>query len=144
MLPPGFGEAVGKPTDTRTAAVWAFVPARGRRGGRLLGAGFRVRFLRNSASVRVMAEVTHETVYFIGHVQGVGFRYSTFQVAKEFEVTGSVKNLLDGRVQLEVEGAPAEIDAFVEAVQEKMHGFIRKTDRIRGRRSPQFTGFVIE
>lgn len=91
-----------------------------------------------------MAEVTHELVFFTGHVQGVGFRYATLQVAKEFEVTGSVKNLLDGRVQLEVEGEPGEIDSLVEAVQEKMHGFIRKTDRVRGRRSPQFTGFRIE
>jgi acylphosphatase len=91
-----------------------------------------------------MAEVTHELVFFSGHVQGVGFRYATFQVAKEFEVTGFVKNLLDGRVQLEVEGEPAEIDALVTAVQEKMHGFVRKTDRVRGRRTPQFNGFRIE
>lgn len=91
-----------------------------------------------------MADVTHESIFFTGHVQGVGFRYTTFQVAKEFEVTGFVKNLLDGRVQLEVEGKADEIDAFVEAVQEKMHGFIRKTDRVRDRRSNQFTGFKIE
>lgn len=91
-----------------------------------------------------MADVTHESIFFTGHVQGVGFRYTTFQVAKEFEVTGFVKNLLDGRVQLEVEGNADEIDAFVEAVQEKMHGFIRKTDRVRDRRPNQFTGFKIE
>lgn len=91
-----------------------------------------------------MADVTHESIFFTGHVQGVGFRYTTFQVAKEFEVTGFVKNLLDGRVQLDVEGQPAEIDAFVEALQEKMHGFIRKTDRVRDRRTAQFTSFKIE
>lgn len=91
-----------------------------------------------------MADVTHESIFFTGHVQGVGFRYTTFQVAKEFEITGFVKNLLDGRVQLEAEGRPAEIDAFVEALQEKMHGFIRKTDRVRDRRTAQFTTFKIE
>ncbi len=91
-----------------------------------------------------MADVTHESVFFTGHVQGVGFRYTAFQVAKEFEVTGLVKNLLDGRVQLEVEGAPAEIDAYIGAVQEKLHGFIRKTDRVRDSRTAQFTGFKIE
>ena len=37
-----------------------------------------------------MADVHHETVYFTGHVQGVGFRYTTLQVAKEFDVTGRV------------------------------------------------------
>lgn len=90
-----------------------------------------------------MTEVTRDSVFFAGHVQGVGFRYSTLQVAKEFEVVGFVRNLADGRVQLEVEGKPDEIDAFVEAVQEKMHGYIRKTERTRQRRSGEFTGFTI-
>lgn len=90
-----------------------------------------------------MTEVTHESIFFTGHVQGVGFRYTAFQLAKEFEVTGYVKNLLDGRVQLEVEGASDEIDGLVGAIQERMHGFVRKTDRARDRRVPQFNGFVI-
>ena len=92
-----------------------------------------------------MTEVHHETVFFSGRVQGVGFRYSTLQVAKEFEVTGVVQNLPDGRVQLEVEGAPAEVRAFLLALEERMHGFIRKTERGKGtKRAPQFTGFQIK
>ena len=76
-----------------------------------------------------MADVHHETVFFSGHVQGVGFRYSVLQIAREFDVAGFVSNLADGRVQLEVEGAERDIGAFVEAVQEKMHGYIRKLER---------------
>jgi acylphosphatase len=91
-----------------------------------------------------MAEVHHETVFFSGHVQGVGFRYSVLQVAREFDVAGYVSNLADGRVQLEAEGIPAEITAFVGAVQEKMHGYIRKVERSSGKRAPEFTGFVIK
>lgn len=90
-----------------------------------------------------MAEVTHETVFFAGHVQGVGFRYSTLQVAKEFEVTGFVRNLADGRVEMQAEGTTADIDAFVDAVVEKMHGYVRKTERTRQRREPVFKGFTI-
>lgn len=90
-----------------------------------------------------MADVHYETVFFTGHVQGVGFRYSTLQVAKEFEVTGFVSNLADGRVQLEIEGRKAEVLAFVTAVEEKMHGYIRKTDRAAKTRVPQFSGFTI-
>lgn len=90
-----------------------------------------------------MPDVHHETVFFTGHVQGVGFRYSTLQVAKEFEVTGFVSNLADGRVQLEVEGRKADVVDFVEAVQEKMHGYIRKTERSAKARAPQFNGFTI-
>lgn len=91
-----------------------------------------------------MAEVHHENVYFAGHVQGVGFRYSVLQVAKEFEVAGYVSNLTDGRVQLEAEGRGAEIAAFVTAVEEKMHGYIRKIERRGGKRPAQFSGFVIK
>ena len=49
--------------------------------------------------------VVHLSVHFSGHVQGVGFRQATLQVAKEYEVAGFVMNLTDGRVRLEVEGA---------------------------------------
>lgn len=90
-----------------------------------------------------MTEVTHETVFFSGHVQGVGFRYTTLQVAKEYEVTGFVRNLADGRVELQVEGLPADVDAFLGGLQDKMHGYVRKTERSRARRAPQFKGFVI-
>lgn len=72
-----------------------------------------------------------ETIYFSGHVQGVGFRYNTVQVARGFAVAGWVKNLADGRVQLEVEGEPKEVDAFVAEVQQRMQGFIRNTQRDR-------------
>ena len=90
-----------------------------------------------------MSEVHHETVHFSGRVQGVGFRYTTRQVAKEFEVTGLVENLGDGRVRLEVEGRAEEIDAFVTAVEERMHGYVRQVERQSNRRQPQFKDFGI-
>jgi acylphosphatase len=91
-----------------------------------------------------MADVHHETVFFTGHVQGVGFRYAVLQVAKEFEVAGAVSNLADGRVLLEAEGVAAEVAAFVAAVEEKMHGYVRKVERRSERRAAQFAGFVIK
>lgn len=90
-----------------------------------------------------MTAVHHETVFFSGHVQGVGFRYSTLQVAKEFDVAGFVANLPDGRVQLEAEGTSAEVNAFIDALEERMHGYVRKTERRGGLRTPQFRGFTI-
>lgn len=90
-----------------------------------------------------MADVHHEKVLFTGHVQGVGFRYAVLQVAKEFEVAGHVRNLTDGRVELEAEGEEAEIAAFVEAIQERMHGHVRKVERFSARRAAQLAGFVI-
>lgn len=90
-----------------------------------------------------MADVHHETVFFSGHVQGVGFRYQTLQVAKGFEVSGYVRNLPDGRVQVEAEGSAGEVAAFVAAVQEQLESYIRKTERASARRPAQFTGFAI-
>lgn len=90
-----------------------------------------------------MSEVHHETVYFSGHVQGVGFRYTVSQVAKEFEVAGVVENLTDGRVKLEVEGAPADVNGFIAAIEERMHGYIRKTERASAQRMRRFTQFMI-
>jgi acylphosphatase len=90
-----------------------------------------------------MPEVNHATVFFTGRVQGVGFRYQTLQVAKGFEVAGFVRNLPDGRVQLEVEGRAGELREFIAAVQERMAGYIRKTEESHGSRAPQFSGFEI-
>jgi acylphosphatase len=91
-----------------------------------------------------MADVHHETVYFTGHVQGVGFRYTALQIAKEFEVAGCVRNLPDGRVQLEAEGRASDVAAFIAGVEERMHGYVRKTERSAGKRAPQFSGFTLQ
>ncbi len=56
------------------------------------------------------------TVFFSGHVQGVGFRYTARHVAGGFDVTGYVKNLADGRVEAVVEGEPEEVAAYVNAL----------------------------
>lgn len=99
--------------------------------------------LARGISPSQMAEVHHERVFYSGHVQGVGFRFSVLQVAREFDVAGYVTNLADGRVQVEAEGRAGDVTAFFNAVQEKMHGYIRKTERSVVRRMPEFSGFVI-
>lgn len=90
-----------------------------------------------------MSGVYHATVFFSGRVQGVGFRYQTLQVAKEFEVSGWVGNLADGRVQLEAEGRSAEVQDFITAVQERMEGYIRKVEQTNETRPSQFAGFAM-
>jgi acylphosphatase len=88
--------------------------------------------------------VNQFTVFFEGHVQGVGFRFSTHQMAKGFDVAGCVKNLADGRVQLDLEGERDECLAFIKALSEEMAGFIRASTLSEGRREPQFKGFTIQ
>jgi acylphosphatase len=67
------------------------------------------------------------TAYFSGHVQGVGFRFTTVQIARRFDVTGTVRNLPDGRVELIAEGESSTLQAFLEAIHEAMGGHIRDT-----------------
>ena len=57
-------------------------------------------------------------VFYEGNVQGVGFRYTVKQIAMGFDVTGWVKNLDDGRVELQVGGEAEEVQAFLKAIRE--------------------------
>jgi acylphosphatase len=90
-----------------------------------------------------MPDVHHIEAFFSGRVQGVGFRYAALQVANEFEVAGYVENLPDGRVRVEVEGSADDGAAYVTALEERMHGYIRKTERSSRVRPAQFSGFTI-
>jgi len=85
----------------------------------------------------------HILVFFEGRVQGVGFRYTTYQVAKGFELRGFVKNLPDGRVQLELEGDKKECHAFIEALEDEMVGYIRSKEISEMTREAEFSTFDI-
>lgn len=56
-------------------------------------------------------------VRFEGHVQGVGFRMTVAGLARSYRVTGFVRNLMDGDVDMVVEGTEREVDAFYQAVR---------------------------
>ena len=65
-------------------------------------------------------------VWYSGHVQGVGFRYSVRSTAQGYEVAGLVRNLLDGRVELIAEGTRAELEAFRQGILDSgLGGLIR-------------------
>ena len=65
-------------------------------------------------------------ILYSGRVQGVGFRYTAKKIAAGFEITGTVSNLSDGRVELIAEGARAELESFRAALRDEgLAGFIR-------------------
>lgn len=73
--------------------------------------------------------MTGRHVFYEGRVQGVGFRWTTKNIARGYEVTGWVKNLPDGRVELQACGEAGEVDAFLEAIAESdLKSHIRKVD----------------
>src|SRR5207302_9261123 len=55
-------------------------------------------------------------VFYEGNVQGVGFRWSVRDAAKGFDVTGWVRNLSDGRVELKVTVEEEEVRAFIDRI----------------------------
>jgi acylphosphatase len=66
-------------------------------------------------------------VFYEGHVQGVGFRFTVRHIAKGFDVTGWVRNLPDARVELQVTGEEEEVRAFLDQVaQSELHSLIRE------------------
>jgi acylphosphatase len=88
-------------------------------------------------------EVLRAEVYYSGRVQGVGFRFQTRQVAREFDVAGFVRNLDDGRVHLVAEGSADQVNQFLDTLASRMHGFIRKTERANQIVVPNLKGFEI-
>ena len=83
-------------------------------------------------------------VFYEGNVQGVGFRWSVRNIAKGFDVTGSVRNLPDGRVELLSTGQEDEVRAFLDAIlQSELRGHIRKHSETPLMNPPPFRGFEI-
>ncbi len=63
-------------------------------------------------------------IYFSGMVQGVGFRYRSTYLAQNRDLTGWVKNLFDGRVEMEVQGEESNIERFLKDLQGQRFLFV--------------------
>lgn len=83
-------------------------------------------------------------IFYSGHVQGVGFRYTAKTVATGFEVAGLIRNLPDGRVELVAEGDRGELEAFRDALRGAgLAGFIRDERVTWADAKNEFRGFEI-
>lgn len=82
--------------------------------------------------------------FYSGRVQGVGFRYCVKTVAQGFEVTGIVRNLGDGRVEMIAEGQKPELEEFLVAIRDSEVGsFIRQEQTDWTDAQNEFRGFEI-
>jgi acylphosphatase len=68
-------------------------------------------------------------VIYHGHVQGVCFRATAFELSRRNKVVGYVRNRRDGTVELEAEGASGEVDSFLAAVAQEFTGYIAHEER---------------
>lgn len=70
------------------------------------------------------SEMVGVLVHYTGRVQGVGFRVTAESVAGRYRVTGTVRNLPDGRVELLAEGTRPDVEAFLAAVRARLGRYI--------------------
>ena len=83
-------------------------------------------------------------ILYSGHVQGVGFRYTVKSLVAGFDVTGAIRNLPDGRVELLAEGAKDELRAFQQAIRDSGLGRLITDEQTSwGEAQNQFRGFTI-
>ena len=83
-------------------------------------------------------------VFYEGHVQGVGFRWTVRRIATGFDVMGWVRNLHDGRVELQVGGDDTEVRAFLEAItKSELASHIRRQEQSPMPSAPKARGFEI-
>ena len=83
-------------------------------------------------------------VFYEGAVQGVGFRWSVQHIAKGFDVTGWVRNLSNGRVELQVSGEEDEVRAFLEGIEQSdLRALIRKRTETKLENPVAVRGFEI-
>ena len=83
------------------------------------------------------------TCHFTGRVQGVGFRATARQVVSRFDVTGYVRNLDDGRVEMVLEGSEDETQRAADAVQDRMGAGILRVTRNPSPATNEFRVFSI-
>jgi len=82
-------------------------------------------------------------VYYSGSVQGVGFRFAAERAAASLGLSGWVRNLRDGRVEVMCEGSEAALKKFLANIEGVFKEYIRGADANWGEAAGKFAGFDI-
>lgn len=73
-------------------------------------------------------DIIRKHIVFHGWVQGVGFRYTAKYQASARGVTGWIRNLADGSVEMEAEGSPEAVSSLIEALQQHCFGAVTEIE----------------
>lgn len=82
-------------------------------------------------------------IIFIGQVQGVGFRFTAFNIANRRQLTGFVRNLPDGTVEMLAQGPAQTIDDCIWDIKEHFSSYIRETKIKEIPSNPRYKDFKI-
>jgi acylphosphatase len=87
--------------------------------------------------------MTAKHVIFIGRVQGVGFRFTALRMAQRHHLTGFVRNLPDGTVEMLAQGPVQNIDDCIRDIKDYFGGYLRETRIEEIPPDPKYTDFTI-
>ncbi|MBU0549233.1 MAG: acylphosphatase [Candidatus Omnitrophica bacterium] len=82
-------------------------------------------------------------VFYSGRVQGVGFRFTAQDTARDLGILGWVRNLSDGRVELIAEAEEPVLKNFLARIEQDFKDYLRHSDVHREQSTGEFTGFGI-
>ncbi len=82
-------------------------------------------------------------VIFIGRVQGVGFRYTAHRIAHRHQLTGFVRNLPDGTVEMLAQGPDRDIDDCIQDIKDYFGDYLRETRILEIPINPKYKDFRI-
>ena len=83
-------------------------------------------------------------VFYSGHVQGVGFRYTARDIAESLGLKGWVKNLADGKVEIVAEGDEKDLKEFLDQILKSQLGrYIKDTELSWENTTGEFNSFEI-
>jgi len=86
---------------------------------------------------------TAKHIIFTGRVQGVGFRFTAHRLAAQHQLTGWVRNLPDGAVEMFAQGPEHDIDACIADIQQSFSGYVTQTNIQQTAPNPRFSNFRI-
>ena len=83
-------------------------------------------------------------VFYSGNVQGVGFRFTARAIGQGLGISGFVKNLIDGSVEVFAEGEEALLKRFFEELEAEFSGYIRDVRKSDERPTGKAGSFRVE
>ena len=86
---------------------------------------------------------TAKRIIFVGRVQGVGFRFTAYNAANRYGLTGWVRNILDGSVEMLAQGPSDDIDDCLRDINNTLADYIRETKIEEIPPDPQYKDFKI-
>ena len=93
--------------------------------------------------VTIYQRMVAKQIIFIGRVQGVGFRFTAHRIANRHQITGFVRNLHDGSVEMLAQGTAHDIEDCISDINQTFAGYTREAKITDLPPNPQYTDFKI-